>query len=69
LGTMQKLSVLVHTLRFEIRNAATGKVIWNIQTDLRGDTDESWLRSVKFLIEEQLLAPVPPSTSDAPPRT
>lgn len=56
LGIVQKLSVLVHTLRFEIKDAKTGRVVWNIQTDLRGDTDESWLRSVKFLMHERLLA-------------
>lgn len=58
-GIVQKLSVLVHTLRFVVRDARTGEVVWNIQTDLRGDTDEAWLRSVKFLMEEQFLAAKP----------
>ena len=56
LGTVQKLSVLVHTVRFQIRDTRTGAVIWNIQTDLRGDTDESWRRAVIWLLENRLLA-------------
>lgn len=56
LGVMQKLSVLVHTLRFEVRDVRTGKLLWNVQTDLRGDTDESWRRAVRYLMEDRLLA-------------
>ncbi|AGK58640.1 hypothetical protein HYPDE_34843 [Hyphomicrobium denitrificans 1NES1] len=55
LGTIQKLSVLVHTVVFQIRDTRTGKIILNVQTDLRGDTDESWTRSVAWLIEHRLL--------------
>lgn len=55
LGIVQKLSVLVHTVVFQIRDTRTGKLILNVQTDLRGDTDESWMRSVTWLIEHRLL--------------
>lgn len=56
LGIVQKLSVLVHTIRFQIRDTRTGQVILNVQTDLRGDTDESWRRAVVWLIKNRLLA-------------
>lgn len=55
LGTVQKISVLVHTVVFQIRDTRTGKTILNVQTDFRGDTDESWSRSVAWLIEHRLL--------------
>lgn len=55
LGTVQKISVLVHTVVFQIRDTRTGKIILNVQTDFRGDTDESWSRSVAWLIEHRLL--------------
>jgi len=59
LGIVQKLSRLVHTVVFRIRDARTGAVTVNVQTDLRGDTDESWRRAVAWLIKNRLLANEP----------
>jgi hypothetical protein len=54
LGVVNKVSVLVHTVIFEIRDTATGKVVRRVQTDLRSDSDESWSRAVTWLITHRL---------------
>jgi hypothetical protein len=53
----RKISVMEQYLEFQIRDARTG-VLMNIsQTDLRGETDESWSRAVVWLIRYRLVEP------------
>lgn len=55
LGVVHKVSVLIQSLNFQIRDTKTGKIIRNVQADFRNNTDESWSRAVVWLIKNKLL--------------
>ncbi len=44
-----------YTVRFQIRDAQTGAVISNKQTDLRMGANYSWSRRAAWLIQNRLL--------------
>lgn len=52
-GWVQKVSNLILNINLVIENAATGKPLKHGSVDIRGNTDESWSRGLKFLLEEQ----------------
>lgn len=56
-GFFRKISVMEQYLEFRIRDARSGELVNVSQTDLRGETDESWSRALKFLIKHQLVEP------------
>ncbi|RTL78638.1 MAG: DUF2380 domain-containing protein [Hyphomicrobiales bacterium] len=56
-GFFRKISVMEQTLELRIRDARTGALVHVSQTDLRGETDESWSRALKFLIRYELVEP------------
>ena len=39
-----------------VRDAKTGANVAVMQAEMRGDTDESWLRAVDWLVRNRLLA-------------
>lgn len=53
----RKVSVMEQVLEIRIRSARTGNLAHVSQTDLRGETDQSWSRALKFLIRYQLVEP------------
>lgn len=53
----RKISVMEQYLEFRIRDARTGELLNASQADLRGETDESWSRALKFLIKYKLVEP------------
>lgn len=53
----RKVSVMEQYLEMRIRDARTGDLVHVSQTDLRGETDQSWSRALKFLIRYQLVEP------------
>jgi hypothetical protein len=56
-GLVQKISNLILNINIYVHNAHTGRLIASMNVDLRGNTDESWSRGVKFLVQNRLLAP------------
>lgn len=56
-GFFRKISVMEQYLELRIRDARTGQLVHVSQTDLRGETDESWSRALKFLIRYELVEP------------
>jgi hypothetical protein len=56
-GVVQKISNLILNIRLYLRDAHTGRLLVAVNADMRGDTDESWLRTTRYLIHERLLAP------------
>lgn len=44
-------------LEFRIRDAGAGELLNVSQTDLRGETDESWSRAIVWLIAHRLVEP------------
>ncbi|MBB6249533.1 DUF3280 domain-containing protein [Nitrospirillum iridis] len=51
---VQKVSNLILNLNVSIRDVATGRVLKGGSVDIRGNTDESWDRGLKFLLEEHV---------------
>ena len=53
-GWVQKVSNLILNINLVIEDAATGHVVRADSVDIRGNTDESWRRGLKYLLEERL---------------
>jgi hypothetical protein len=56
-GVVQKISNLILNIRLYLRDAHTGRLLAAVNADMRGDTDESWSRTIRYLVHERLLAP------------
>jgi TolB-like protein len=56
-GWVQKVSNLILNLNITIRDVDTGKIVWAKSVDMRGNTEESWLRALDYLVRNYLLAP------------
>ncbi|WP_424360180.1 DUF3280 domain-containing protein [Methylocystis parvus] len=57
IGFFRKISVMEQNLEFRMRDVRTNEFVNISQTDLRGETDESWSRALKFLIRYGLVEP------------
>lgn len=55
-GTVQKVSNLILNMNIYVRDVKSGKVVAAMNADMRGNTDESWLRTVDWLVRNRLLA-------------
>jgi hypothetical protein len=55
-GAVQKISVLIQTVIIRERDAESGQVVAQYQTDIRGNTDQAWRRGLKWLVEYRVLA-------------
>ncbi|HEX2727049.1 MAG TPA: DUF3280 domain-containing protein [Beijerinckiaceae bacterium] len=56
-GMVHKVSNLILTVDVMIRDARTGAVLRTGRADIRGNTDESWLRGVGYVVRNRLLDP------------
>ena len=56
-GTVQKVSNLILNMNIYIRDVASGGIISAMSADMRGNTDESWSRTLDWLVRNRLLAP------------
>jgi hypothetical protein len=56
---VQKVSDLILNINIEIEDAATGRSVKAGSVDIRGNTDESWERGLKFLLEEHVFGDRP----------
>ncbi|WP_410050531.1 DUF3280 domain-containing protein [Bradyrhizobium sp. Bra78] len=56
-GMVQKVSNLIINLNIYLRDVKTGNMITAASADMRGNTDESWTRTMNYLIRNRLLAP------------
>jgi Protein of unknown function (DUF2380) len=53
-GWVQKVSNLILNINVVIEDANTGKVLKADSVDIRGDTDDSWTRGLRYLLNERL---------------
>ena len=53
-GWVQKVSNLILNVNLVFEDATTGQVLRAGSVDIRGNTDESWTRGLRYLIAEQL---------------
>jgi hypothetical protein len=56
-GTVQKVSNLILNMNIYVRDASSGATVAAMSADMRGNTDESWVRTLDWLIRNRLLAP------------
>lgn len=47
---IQKVSNLILSMNVVVRDAATGDEVRGLSVDIRGNTDESWQRGVRFIL-------------------
>jgi hypothetical protein len=52
---VQKVSNLILNMNVYMADVATGKMLLVRSVDLRGNTDESWSRSLRYLVENSVL--------------
>jgi hypothetical protein len=48
---VQKVSNLILNINIEVLSVATGETLYTKSVDIRGNTDESWLRGVRRLVD------------------
>jgi hypothetical protein len=53
-GWVQKVSNLILNVNLVVEDAATGKVLHAESVDIRGNTDESWTRGLRYLLNERM---------------
>ena len=56
-GTVQKVSNLILNMNIYIRDVSSQKLIASRSADFRSNTDESWTRTMTYLIRNYVLAP------------
>ncbi len=56
-GLVQKVSALILNMNIYVRDAHSGQVITSMSADFRSNTDESWSRTLSYLLRNRLLAP------------
>lgn len=56
-GVVRKVSNLIIGITILVRDTRTGALVDAVNADMRGNTDESWSRTTRYLIRERLLAP------------
>ncbi|HET7849564.1 MAG TPA: DUF3280 domain-containing protein [Pseudolabrys sp.] len=57
-GTVQKVSNLILNMNIYVRDVTTGRTIAAMSADMRGNTEESWMRTLDWLIRNRL-SPAP----------
>jgi hypothetical protein len=48
---VQKISNLILNINLRVEDVATGKAVFQRSVDIRGNTDQSWRRGVKSLVD------------------
>jgi len=56
-GMVHKVSNLILSMMIIVRDAKTGNNLAVAQASMRGDTDETWNRTLDWLVRNRLLAP------------
>jgi hypothetical protein len=56
LAWVQKVSNLILNINLQVHDVATGRLVGAGSVDIRGNTDESWTRGMRRLIERQIPA-------------
>ena len=55
-GVVQKVSNLILNINVYLHDAQSGRLLTAASADMRGNTEESWSRTTRYLIRERLLA-------------
>jgi hypothetical protein len=63
-GTVQKVSELILNINLFLWDVPTGRQLRAMSVDIRGNTDESWSRGLRYLLRNELLAAATPLIGD-----
>jgi Protein of unknown function (DUF2380) len=55
IGWVQKVSNLILNINLQIRDVASGELVFGASVDIRGNTDEGWLHGIRYLLKNRLL--------------
>jgi hypothetical protein len=55
-GEVQKVSNLILSMNLALREAETGDLVRMLAVDIRGNTDESWLRGGRYILDNHVFA-------------
>jgi hypothetical protein len=58
-GTVQKVSNLILNMNIYVREVESGRMVQAMSADMRGNTDESWSRTLDWLLRNRLLSADP----------
>lgn len=53
-GEVQKVSNLILTINLQLREASTGTLVKGGVVDIRGNTDESWSRGMRYILNNRI---------------
>ncbi|WP_417718725.1 DUF3280 domain-containing protein [Salipiger sp.] len=53
-GEVQKVSNLILTMNLQLRDAETGELVKGGVVDIRGNTDESWERGMRYILKNRI---------------
>lgn len=56
IGTVQKVSNLILNLNLFVRDVKAEKIIQGMSSDIRSNSDDSWMHGVRYVVKNQLLA-------------
>ncbi len=48
---MQKVSNLILNINVQIKDVPTGEMLYAKSVDLRSNTDQSWLRGIRYMVD------------------
>jgi len=51
IGWVQKVSNLILNINIEVKDVASGKTLYAKSVDLRSNSDKSWLRGVRYMVD------------------
>jgi hypothetical protein len=54
IGWVQKVSNLILNINLQVRDVASGRLTHAGTVDIRGNTDESWERGLRYLLERRI---------------
>lgn len=56
IGTVQKVSNLIFNLNLFIRDVKAEKITRGMSSDIRSNSDDSWMHGIRWVVKNQLLA-------------
>ena len=51
IGWVQKVSNLILNINIEVKDVASGKTLYAKSVDLRSNSDKSWLRGIRYMVD------------------
>ena len=55
-GEVQKVSNLILSMNLILRETGEGKMVRGLSVDIRSNTDESWLRGIRYILKNNIFS-------------